>query len=62
MRNSNSNRNSEAPNGFVGLTEGNTHTRVGCETKALSIAPVKVKGRGKGRIATLCTEQLLEGF
>ena len=68
-RNSHSNGNSEAPNGFVG---GNTQTRARCEMKALSIAPVKVKRRGKGRIietyalldngsrATFCTEQLLQ--
>ena len=72
MRNSNSNGNSEAPNGFVGLARGNSQTWAGCETIALSIVPVKVKGRGKGRIietcallgngstATFCTEQLLE--
>ena len=72
VRNSNSDRNSEAPNGFVGLAGGNTQTGARCETKALSIVPVKVKGRGKGRIietyalldngstATFCTEQLLE--
>ena len=72
MRNSNSNGNSEEPNGFVGLAGRNTQTGAGCETKALSIVPVKVKGRGKGTIietyallsngsmATFCTEQLLE--
>ena len=70
--NSNTNGNSEASNGFVGLAGGNTQTGAGCETKASSIIPVKVKGRGKGRIietyalldngstATFCTEQLLE--
>ena len=72
VHNSNSNGNSEAPNGFVGLEGGNTQTGAGCETKALPIVPVKVKGRGKGTIietyalldngsmATFCTEQLLE--
>ena len=72
VHNSNSNGNSEAPNGFFGLAGGNTQTGAGCEMKALSIVPVKVKGRGKGRIietyallangstATFCTEQLLE--
>ena len=71
VHNSNSNGNSEAPDGFVGFG-GNTQTRAGCETKALSIVPVKVKGRGKCGIietyalldncsmATFCTEQLLE--
>ena len=54
------------------MAGGNTQTGAGCETKALSIVPVKVKGRGKGTIietyalldngsmATFCTEQLLE--
>ena len=72
MHNSNSNGNSKAPNGFVGLAGGNTQTRAGSETKALSIVPVKVKGRGKSRIietyalpdngstATFCVKQLLE--
>ena len=71
MRNSNSNGNSEALNGFAGLAGGNTQTGAGCETKALSIVAVKIKGRGKGTInetyalldngstATFCTEQLV---
>ena len=73
VSNSNNNGNSEAPNGFVGLPGGNIQTGAGCETKALSTVPVKLKGKGKRRIietyafldndgstATFCTEQLLE--
>ena len=72
VRNSKSNGNSEAPNGFVGLAGGNSQTGDGCEMKALSIVSVKVKGRSKGMVietyalldncsmATFCTEQLLE--
>ena len=49
VTNSSSNGNSEAPNGVVGLAGGNNQTGAGCEMKALSILPVKVKGRGKPR-------------